>query len=150
MNSSENSTRSAPSAAAAARARSPGGRAAGCSYRHVYRPRCAITSYKLQSRRRGQRLRPRLPFLLQQLGEQEGEIDRLLRVEPRIAERVVAVVQVLVGDGARAAGALGDVLARHLEMHAPRIGAFGRVDREEGLHLLQDAIERPRLVARGR
>src|SRR6266852_2924089 len=119
MNSSENSTRSAPSAAAAARARRAFAALPATSPTIGLSCARAITSYKLQSRRGGQRLRPRLPFLLQQLCEQEGEIDRLLRVEPRIAERVVAVVQVLVGDGARAAGALGDVLARHLEMHAP-------------------------------
>ena len=39
---------------------------------------------------------------------------------------MVAVVEVLVRDLAHAAGALGDVLAGHFEMHAARIDAFGR------------------------
>ena len=60
---------------------------------------------------------------------------------------MIAVVEILVGDGARAAGAFGDVLAGHLQMHAAGMGALGRVDGEERLHLRQDAVERPRLVA---
>src|SRR5512133_458895 len=35
---------------------------------------------------------------LEQVGQQEGEIDRLLRIEPRIAHRVVAVVEIGLGD----------------------------------------------------
>src|SRR5262249_16318515 len=96
---------------------------------------------------RWQRLRSRLPLVLEQLGEQESEVDRLLGVEARIAERVVAVVQILVRDGARAAGALGDVLAGQLEVHAVRICPLPAMRREEALHLLQNAVERARLVA---
>ena len=61
--------------------------------------------------------------------------------------RVVAVVQVLGRDGAGAAGAFGDVVAGHLDMDAARMRALGAVHLEEGLHLLEDAVERPRLVA---
>ena len=86
-------------------------------------------------------------FRFEQLGQQEGEVDRLLGVEPRIADRVVAVLEIGVGDHARAARALGDVLAGHLQMDAAAVGALGAVNREEGLHLRQDAVERPGLVA---
>src|SRR4051812_16875872 len=89
-------------------------------------------------------------LLLEQLGDQEGHIDGLLGVEPGIADRVVAVVEVLIGDRAGAAETLGDVLTGHLQMDAAGMGALGGVDREERLHLGQDAVERPRLVARRR
>src|SRR3954468_9574815 len=48
-------------------------------------------------------------FLLEQFGDQESHVDRLLGIEAGIADRVIAVVEVLVGDGAGAAGAFGDV-----------------------------------------
>src|SRR3954471_15522109 len=73
-------------------------------------------------------------FLLQQFGDQESHVDGLFGVEAGIADRVIAVVEVLVGDGACAADAFGDVLAGHLEMHAAGMGAFGGMDREERLH----------------
>src|SRR6185437_6149700 len=53
----------------------------------------------------------------------------------------------LVGDLAHAAGALGDVLAGHLQMHTAGIGAFGLMHLEEAAHFLDDEIEGPRLVA---
>ncbi len=60
---------------------------------------------------------------------------------------MVAVVEVLVADGAGAAGAFGDVLPGHFQMHAARDGAFGGVYLKEGTHFLEDLIERPGLVA---
>src|SRR3954451_7000196 len=89
-------------------------------------------------------------FLLEQFCDQESHVDGLLGVEPGITDRVIAVVEILVGDRAGAAEALGDVLAGHLQMHAAGMGAFRGVDREERLHLRQDAVEGPRLVTRGR
>src|SRR5882672_12129301 len=65
------------------------------------------------------------PLLLEQFGDQESHIDRLFGIEAGIADRVIAVVEVLVGDGARAADAFGDVLPGHLQMHAAGMGAFG-------------------------
>ena len=56
---------------------------------------------------------------------QEGELQRLAGVEPRIAMGVIAVFQIVFGDLLRPAQAFGDVLAGHLEMHAARMGAFG-------------------------
>jgi hypothetical protein len=35
-------------------------------------------------------------------------------------------MQIGIGDGARAAGAFGDVLPGHFQVHAAGIGAFGR------------------------
>src|ERR1700694_5364193 len=103
-----------------------------------------------QSRRNRHRLDLAAALLLQQFGDQEGHVDRLLGIEPGIADRVIPVVEVLVGDGARAADAFGHVLAGHLQMDAAGMRALRRVDGEERLHLRQDAVERPGLVARGR
>ena len=64
-------------------------------------------------------------FLLQQFGDQESHVDRLFGIQTGIADRVIAVVEILVGDGARAADAFGDVLPGHLQMHAAGMGAFG-------------------------
>ena len=63
---------------------------------------------------------------------------------------VVAVVQIGVGQGARAAGAFGDVLAGHLEMDAAGMRALRLVDGEEVADLLHDHLEGPRLVAGAR
>src|SRR5262249_59554024 len=104
----------------------------------------------LKPRDRRQRLRPAGTLLLEQIGKQKREIDRLLGIEPRIAHRVVAIVEVLVGDLANAASAFGHILAGHFEMHTARIGVFGGVDLEEGAYLLEDEIEWPRLVAGSR
>src|SRR6185503_9323451 len=95
----------------------------------------ATLSANIRSETGGSRQRPRLggPLGLEQVRQQERQIDRLLGVEPGIADGVIAVLEVSVGDHARAAGALGDVLAGHLQMHAAAMGAFGAVDREEGL-----------------
>ena len=60
---------------------------------------------------------------------------------------MVAVAQVAFGDRARAAGAFGDVLARHLEMHAAGIDRFAAADGEERADFGGDALGRPRLVA---
>ena len=60
---------------------------------------------------------------------------------------VVAVGQVALGDRPRAADAFGDVLAGHLEVDAAGIDALGLCDLDEALHLGQDAVERPGLVA---
>src|SRR3954453_2325972 len=64
------------------------------------------------------------PLGLEQIGKQERKIDRLLGIQPRIADSVVAVVEVLIGDLSNAAGALGDILAGHFEMHAASIDAL--------------------------
>src|ERR1700761_830166 len=85
------------------------------------------------SKSRRDRHRPDLAaaVLLEQFRDQERHVDRLLGIQARVADRVVAVVEVLVGDGARAADAFGDVLAGHLQMHAAGMAAFRGMDREE-------------------
>src|SRR6185312_1946090 len=82
------------------------------------------------------------PLLLEQFGDQEGHVDRLFGVETGIADRVIAVVEVLVGDGAGAADAFGDVLPGHLQVHAAGVGALRGVDGEERFHFGQHAVER--------
>src|SRR5690242_1222352 len=84
-------------------------------------------------------------ILLEQFGNQESHIDRLFGVETGIADRMIAIVEILVGDGAGAADAFGDVLPGHLQVHAAGMRAFRRVDGEERFHLRQHAIERPEI-----
>src|SRR6202042_3051403 len=94
---------------------------------------------------RRQRLWLTLTLRFEQVGEQEGEVERLLGVKPRIADRVVAVVQILVADGPRAAGAFGDVLSGHFQMHAAGNGAFGGMNLKKCPRLFEDLVERPGL-----
>ena len=61
--------------------------------------------------------------------------------------RVIAVLQSLVGDCHGATDAFGHVLPGHLYMDAAGMRAFRPVDGEEALHLGQDAVEGPCLVA---
>src|SRR6476660_9668000 len=86
-------------------------------------------------------------FLREQFGDQESHVDRLLGIEAGIADRVIAIVEILVGNGARAADAFGDVLAGHFQMDAAGVAALRRMDGEERLHLGQDLVERTGLVA---
>src|SRR5258707_7675932 len=72
---------------------------------------------------RGDPLSMAHPLRLQLLRNQEREFQRLGRVEARVAMRVIPIGQRLLGDRLGAAGAFGDVLAGHLEMHAAGIGA---------------------------
>src|SRR3954467_4668147 len=73
---------------------------------------------KLQSRCGRHRLFLARAFLLEQFGDQESHIDRLFGVEAGIADRVIAVVEILVRNGGGAADAFGDVLPGHFQMHA--------------------------------
>src|ERR1700675_319917 len=91
-----------------------------------------------KSRRDRHRLGLAAAFLLERFRDQESHVDRLFGVEAGIAERVIAIVELLIGDGARPADAFGDVLPGHLQMDATGMGALRRVDGEERLHLRQD------------
>src|SRR5581483_3010771 len=95
---------------------------------------------KSESRRRRHGFHLAAPLLLEQFRNQKRHVDRLLGVQARIANRVIAVVESLVGDGARAADAFGDILAGHLQMHTAGMRAFGGMNGKEALHLRQDAI----------
>src|ERR1700736_5253008 len=103
-----------------------------------------------KSRRNRHRFGLAATLLLEQFGDQESHVDRLLGIEAGIADRVIAVVEILIGDGASAADAFGDVLAGHFQMDAAGMGALRRVDGEERLYLRHDAVERTGLVAGGR
>src|ERR1700676_1557916 len=67
--------------------------------------------------RRG-RHRPDLAgaFLLEQFRDQESHVDRLLGIEAGIAHRVIAIAEILIGDGAPPADAFGDVMPGHFQM----------------------------------
>src|SRR5260370_1405951 len=91
-----------------------------------------------KSRRDRHRLDLAAAFLLEQFRDQESHVDRLLGIEAGIADRVVAVVEILIGGGARAAHAFGHVLPGHFPMDAPRAGAPRRLDGAERLHLRQN------------
>src|SRR5712671_7225608 len=102
---------------------------------------------KLQARRGRHRRGLGCALLLQKFGDQESHVDRLLGIEAGIADGVVAIAEILMGDGAGAADAFGDILPGHLEMNAAGMGALRSVNAEERLDLRQDAVERPGLVA---
>ena len=86
----------------------------------------------------------------QHLRDEERQLQRLLRVQPRVAGGLVAVGQVDVLDLLGAAEALGDVLAGELDVDAARVGAQRAVHLEEAEHLVDDPVEVPGLVAVGR
>ena len=73
-----------------------------------------------------------------------------LAVEPRVAGRLVALVQVVLEDLVAAADALGDVVAGELDVDAAGVGAERAVDLEEALDLVQHVVEAAGLVAAGR
>src|SRR5882757_4045336 len=52
-----------------------------------------------KSRRDRHRLGLAAAHLLQQFGNQESHVDRLLGIEAGIADRVIAIVEILIGDG---------------------------------------------------
>src|SRR5262245_52131096 len=89
---------------------------------------------------------PARTLLLQELGDQEGHVDGLFGIEAGIAGCVVAVAQILMRDGARAAKTFGDILPGHLQVNAAGMSAFGGVHAEEGLHFREDPVERPCFV----
>src|ERR1700674_1559042 len=91
-----------------------------------------------ESRRDRHRLHLAAALLFEQFRDQESHIDRLLGIEAGIADGVIAVAQVLIGDGARAADAFGHVLAGHFQMHAAGMGALRGVNGKERLHFRQD------------
>src|SRR4051812_18206106 len=68
------------------------------------------------------------PSTTQHLRDQEGQLQRLAGVQPRVARALVAAVEVLVADLHGAAEAFGDVLAGQLHVDAARPGAQRPVD----------------------
>src|SRR5690606_32404161 len=79
--------------------------------------------------------------------DRHGDLQRLLVVQARVDGGAVGALQVGVLEFARPAGALGDVLAGQLQVHAAQAGTGGGVQVEALLHLAEDVGEAPGLVA---
>src|SRR5690242_3343458 len=62
--------------------------------------------------------------------DQHGELQRLFVVESRVHRRLVRTCQVRIRETARAAGALGDVFTRELDVHAAEERSMRLVDLE--------------------
>src|SRR5581483_11584685 len=86
------------------------------------------------------------PAAVHQLGDAEGEVERLARVQAWVAERPVAVVELLLQHRFGAAEALGDGFARELEVHAAGPDADPAARLEEPFDLVHDHVEAARLV----
>ena len=71
------------------------------------------------------------PSAAQQVGDLEGQVERLAGVEPGVAGGGVAQLQLVLEDLVGAAQALGDVVAGQLDVHAARPGPFGPAGGEE-------------------
>src|SRR5262249_47477019 len=81
-----------------------------------------------------------------QLGNLEGQVERLACVQPRVAQRLVPVLEVVTEDLLGAAEALGDVLAGELDVDAPGPHVSGGAGGEEAAQLAHDVLEAPCLV----
>ena len=91
---------------------------------------------------RRHRLGLRQTLLLEQLGEQKGEINRLLGVKSRIADRVVPVVEIGFRDSTRSARAFSHILASHLEVDTTGVATLGLMHLEKSADLVEDQVER--------
>src|SRR5918995_5821302 len=83
-------------------------------------------------------------------GDHEGEVQRLAAIEPGVARRFVAVVQIVLDYLVAPADALGHVVAGELDVDAPRMGAEHAVHLEEAGDLVEDVVQPPGLVSVGR
>src|SRR5438046_771029 len=72
-------------------------------------------------------------------------LERLFVVEPWIDPALVGTLEIGVRQAARTAGALGDVLAGQLDVHAAEPRAELGVEREALLELVDDLVEPPGL-----
>src|SRR5882757_5089076 len=86
----------------------------------------------------------------QHFGYQEGQLKRLLGVQPGVAGGLVPAGQVGLLDGLRTTEALGDVLPGELDVQTARVGAQMVVYLEIAEHLVDDPVEMAGLVAVGR
>ena len=73
--------------------------------------------------------------------DQKGEFECLFLVEAGIAVGGVICGEVVIGEALAAAGALGDGLARELEVHAAEVGSVGGVDGERLRQFVEDGAE---------
>ena len=81
---------------------------------------------------------------------EEGELEGLLLVEAGVAEAGVVGRQVVLVEPLGAADALGDGVARELEVDAAKVAPLLLVDLERLLQLREDVVEAARLDARAR
>src|SRR6266545_536565 len=82
-----------------------------------------------------------------ELGDPEGEIERLTGVEARVAEAHVPRVELPLLDVLGPSEALGHILPRELEVDAAGPGPLSPVGREETLDLPEHRVEVARLPA---
>lgn len=82
------------------------------------------------------------------VGHQKGQLESLLLVQPRVAERRVVCRKVVLVEPLAAAQALGDGIARELEVDAAEVAALLLVDAERLLELAVDVVEAAGLDAR--
>src|SRR5690242_18023854 len=68
---------------------------------------------------------------LQLLRDQEGELQRLLGIEPRVAEGGVIGREIRFREAVRATQAFRDIATGHFHMYAAGVGALGLVHVEE-------------------
>src|SRR5690625_4854985 len=86
----------------------------------------------------------------QHLRDRERHLERLLVVEPRVDERLVAPAERPLVDLLSPAEHLGDVVAGELDVEPARHGPGGLVRLEEAPDLVQDGVEAAGLVPVGR
>lgn len=84
------------------------------------------------------------------VGHQKRELESLLLVKPRVAEGRVIRRKVVLVEPLAAAQALGDGIARELEVDAAEVAALLLVDAQRLLELAVDVVEAAGLYARGR
>ena len=82
----------------------------------------------------------------QHLDDEEGQLQRLLGVQPGVARGVVPGGELAVGDHLRTAEALSNRFACVLNVNTTRMRTDPTMDLEETLDLVHDAVETPRLV----
>src|SRR4051812_13589868 len=81
------------------------------------------------------------------LRHQEGQLETLLGVQPRVAGRLVPVGQIEILDPLRPAQALGDILTGQFDVDAARVCAQPAVHLEVAEHHVDDPVEVAGLVA---
>lgn len=81
---------------------------------------------------------------------QESQLQGLLLVQSRIAERGIVQAQVFFDQTFATADALRDSIARQLEMHASKERSMELVDLQRRRELRENAAEMASLDARGR
>ncbi|RBQ74745.1 hypothetical protein VDGD_21377 [Verticillium dahliae] len=90
------------------------------------------------------------PLLAVVIRNQEGQLQRLLLVQSRVAEARVVGRQIVLVEVLAAAEALGHGVARELEMHAAEEAALLLVDLQRLLQLLENVAKLARLDAAAR